>query len=223
MSTPRCAHLGRCLVAAVTLAVTLAVSPNAAAADGAARVWTFEARLDDRPIGRHVFTLRGQGDERELTSAARFDVKILGITAYKYVHEATERWSGNCLTAFTAATDDDGKRESVKLSRDGARTSVITGRGEESIATCPMTYAYWNPVFLKQARLLNSQTGEYHAVKVAVLGTETINVRGAPTAATRYRITGAKHPIEVWYTKDQEWVALESTVEGGRRLQYRLQ
>jgi len=209
----------RCLAMVLMLAVPL----GAAAADAATRVWTFDVRLDDRPIGRHVYTLRGEGAERELTSTARYDVKILGITAYKYVHDATERWNGNCLTTLTASTDDDGKRESVKLSRDGGRTSVTTARGEESIEACAMTYAYWNPVFLKQPRLLNTQTGEYQAVKVSALGTETINVRGAPTPATRYRITGPKHAIEVWYTKDGEWVALESVVQGGRRLQYRLQ
>lgn len=210
-------------VRSAALALMLAIPLGAAAADAATRVWTFDVRLDERPIGRHVFTLREQGTERELTSTARYDVKILGITAYRYVHEATERWSGNCLTAFTASTDDDGKREWVKLSRDAARTSVTTARGEEAISACPMTYAYWNPVFLKQPRLLNSQTGEYQAVKVSVLGTETINIRGTPTATTRYRITGPKFPIEVWYTSADEWVALESTVDGGRRLQYRLQ
>lgn len=219
MNISRRRGLWRYLAAALTLAMPI----DSAAADAATRVWAFDVRLDDRPIGRHVYTLREQGAERELTSTARYDVKILGITAYKYVHDATERWSGNCLTALTASTDDDGKRESVKLSRDGARTSVTTARGEESIEACAMTYAYWNPVFLKQPRLLNTQTGEYQTVKVSALGTETINVRGAPTAATRYRITGPKHAIEVWYTKDEEWVALESVVQSGRRLQYRLQ
>ena len=64
------------------------------------RVWDFRALLDDAPIGYHRFTLTRQGEEGELKSEARFDVKVLFINAYRYVHDATERW-----TVTTSAGD----------------------------------------------------------------------------------------------------------------------
>ncbi|WP_368671230.1 hypothetical protein [Achromobacter xylosoxidans] len=49
-------------------------------------------------------------------------------------------------------------------------------------------------------------------------------MRGQPRAATRWRIAGPRHPIDVWYAAGSgEWVGLDSTVRGGRRLSYRLQ
>jgi hypothetical protein len=75
---------------------------------------------------------------------------------------------------------------------------------------------------LRQARLLNAQTGEFETVKISALGDDNIIVRGATVAAKHYRVTGPKNPIDLWYSQSDEWLALESTVAGGRRLRYRL-
>ena len=55
------------------------------------------------------------------------------------------------------------------------------------------------------------------------MGDDTMQVRGAAVAAKRYRISGPKNPIDLWYSPGGEWLALESTLEGGRRLRYRLE
>jgi hypothetical protein len=46
-------------------------------------------------------------------------------------------------------------------------------------------------------------------------------VRGRPVAASRHRLTGPGLSIDLWYA-GAEWVALESSLEGGRRLRYEL-
>ena len=186
------------------------------------RVWNFRAFLDDAPIGYHRFTLSEQGARRELKSESRFEVKVLFVTAYRYAHDAIELWSGNCLESLTARTDDNGERPTVDAATEGERLAVATGKGRETIAGCVMSFAYWNPQILRQARLLNAQTGEYEAIKVAALGEESITVRGTPVTARRFRITGPRNPIDIWYSLADEWLALESTVAGGRRLRYRL-
>ena len=206
------------LSAAVLLYGALAGMPAAAQS----RVWNFQVALDDTPIGYHRFTLREQGAGRELKAEARFSVKVLFFTAYQYAHEATERWRGNCLDSVSARTDDNGERLAVDTERAGERLAVTTAKGTATVDGCVMSFAYWNPEILRQSRLLNSQTGEYEAVKITALGDASIMVRGTPTAATHYRITGPKNPIDLWYSAAQEWLALESTVAGGRRLRYRL-
>jgi hypothetical protein len=92
-----------------------------------------------------------------------------------------------------------------------------------SLDGCVMSYAYWNPLILRQSRLLNSQTGEIEPVSIAALGDNSIQVGGATVAAKHYRISAPKGPIDLWYSPAGEWLALESTLEGGRRLRYRLE
>ena len=186
------------------------------------RKWEFQVFLDDTAIGHHHFVVNDKGAERELTTDARFDVKVLFINAYRYVHDASERWRGNCLASLNARTDDNGKPSAVQADQQGERVNVVSPRGREALDGCVMSFAYWNPEILRQTRLLNSQTGQYEAVTIAAMGEEKITVRGVPVQAKRYRITGPKNPIDLWYGADNNWLALQSTLDGGRRLRYSL-
>lgn len=200
-----------------------------ATAQAQSREWNFQVFLDDRPIGHHHFTLRGGSGgsegERELKSEARFDVKLLFINAYKYVHDASERWRGNCLARLNARTNDNGDHSEVNAEQQGERVTVntvATAPTRDAVDGCLMTYAYWNPEMLKQKRLLNSQTGKVEAVNITALGEDKITVRGTPVTAQRYRISGGKHSIELWYGSDNAWLALVSTLDSGRKLRYLL-
>jgi len=211
--------------AALLLALTM---PAAAAAPAVpAQTWNFRVFLDDAEIGKHRFTLREDGGGRVLTSEARFAVKIAFITAYRYLHDAQERWRGNCLAGLTARTNDDGKKNAVdgtlETTQGGERLIVTDGSRRTVLDGCAMTFAYWNPEMLKQGRLLNTQTGETTPVKITAVGEETIAVRGAPVLARRYQVSGPPQPIDLWYSAAGEWLGLESTVGGGRRLRYRLE
>ena len=212
------ATMANLLSAALLLNGAFASSPVAAQS----RAWNFEVLLNDAPIGYHRFTLREHGGQRQMKIEARFDVKVLLFNAYRYAHDATEGWRGNCLESLAARTDDNGELFAVDAVRDGERLTVTTAKGGDGFDGCIMSFAYWNSEILHQSRLLNAQTGVYEAIKVTALGDENIAVRGAAVMAKHYRITGPKNPIDLWYSADREWLALESTVAGGRRLRYRL-
>jgi hypothetical protein len=195
---------------ALVPAFALAGVAQTVAAAGPTGEWAFRALLDGEPIGQHRFSVSGEGDERQVLSRAEFAVKFLGITAYRYRHQATERWRGNCLTALDSTTDDDGKPEAVRADEGDA------------LKGCVMSFAYWNPAIQTQTRLLNAQTGRFETVQVRRTGSGSVEVRGKPVEANEYRITGAAQPIVVWYTPRGEWVGLDSIVAGGRKLSYRL-
>ena len=209
-------------------ACAMACLPLLASAQSA-RSWNFRVALNDEPIGTQRFTLTLQGeqgdqrDQRELRSEASFDVKVLFINAYRYRHEATERWQGDCLRSLTSRTDDGGKLSTVKSQREGDRLIITGTKASETLDGCVMTFAYWNPAILRQTRLLNPQTGEYEKVAISLIGEENIDVRGQPAKAKHYRISGPERPIDLWYGVDGEWLALQSTVASGRRLSYRLE
>lgn len=177
------------------LRVVLAAALLLAGMTAHGRTWDFAVYLDGERVGRHRFELREDGAGRVLTSTARFEVTLLGFRAYRYEHEATERWNGDCLAGLVSRTDDNGQRYAVDVKPEG----------------CEMSFAYWNPRILARDRLLNAQTGALERVEVATLG------------GGRYRITGAKHPIELTYAPEGQWTALDATLENGRRLSYRLQ
>lgn len=186
------------------------------------KAWDFTVFLDDTEIGSHRFVLRDSGETQELESAARFNLKLLFINLYTYEHNAREVWFEGCLQSITATTNDNGKRLTVDGRTDGGRFLVHTPRGISPLPHCLMTFAYWNPRILKAGQLLNPQTGEYVKVTVTALGKETIVARGAQRLADRFAIQTENVRIDLWYSSQREWVALESRTEDGRRLRYRL-
>jgi Family of unknown function (DUF6134) len=187
--------------------------------------WDFQVFLDGKPIGEHRFSVSEQGDERKVSSQAQFAVKVLGITAYRYRHEASEQWRGGCLVTLKATTNDDGKRTDVLIENgDSTRPSAGTNlsSGSASPSSCLMSFAYWNPAIQTQTQLLNAQTGKLESVKITPAAGGSIEVQGRTVSANRLRIVGTEQPIDVWYSTQGQWIGLDSMVAGGRTLSYRL-
>jgi len=198
------------------------VAFGAAAADGE-RTYVFKAFLDEKSIGAHTFTVATAGTRRTVTSDAAFDVRILGITAYRYRHHAEEQWSDDCLSSLAAITDDDGKVGRVTLAKNGDANEIGGNGVHLSEPGCLMTYAYWSPALREQTRLLNPQTGRVDAVKVERVGSGRVTVAGREVAATDWRITGGESPVDVWISAQGDWVGLDSMVSHGKhKLSYRL-
>jgi len=187
-------------------------------------VWNFKVYLDDKPVGFHRFTLSGQTDQRQIHSEARFDVKLLMITAYTYTHEAKESWRGDCLAELDAKTDDNGELTEVKGDREGDKFRMRINKDQAELPHCIMTFAYWHPDMIAQQRLLNPQTGEYLPIRVELKGEESIKAKDIARSAKHYLLDAGKFQIELWYaTDDHRWLALDSKLEGGQRLRYRIE
>ncbi|MEL7185196.1 MAG: DUF6134 family protein [Pseudomonadota bacterium] len=186
------------------------------------RVWNFDVSLDGKSIGYHRFEVTQDGDLERVASEAKFDVKFLFVNAYRYRHTNREVWSANCLRRFSADTRVNRKKLSVQGSREGGQFVVDDGSGAETLGECVMSFAYWNRDFLDAPRLLNPQSGEYVDVEVTPLERDVIEVRGKPVAARAYRISADKLALTVWYSDDDDWLALESIAKGGRVLRYEL-
>ena len=75
---------------------------------------------------------------------------------------------------------------------------------------------------MQQSRLINVQTGEHVAVAVSPLADQPVPARGESVPARRWKLAGPDNPLELAYAPDGQWLALDSTVTGGRKLRYRL-
>jgi len=200
----------------------LCAAVGAQAASASPREWNFTALLDGKEIGYHRFVLSDTADGQELHSEAQFDVKFLFFDAYRYAHESRERWHGNCLQNIAARTDDNGKPFAVRGTAVDGRFLLQAARQPETLPACVMTFAYWNPQMLRQTHLLNAQNGDYLEVRVTARGMEAVRVRGAEVPAERYALRAKGIAIDLWYSLNQDWLALESVTDGGRHLRYEI-
>ena len=209
-------------IAAASLMAVLAAPLQANGAAGARKL-SFDVFLDDRAIGYQRFSLTPTGDATRIDTQARFEVKLLRITAFAYDHRNTELWRDGCLRSIDARTDSNGKKSTVNGRSQGGTFIVATKDGERSLGDCIATFAYWDKgVLLRSKTLLNSQTGEYVPVQIAPLGAGTKRIGSRDVAVKRYALKGKGIDITLAYaTGSDEWVALDSRMEGGRILRYR--
>ncbi len=183
----------------------------------AAQSWNFDVSMDGKPIGTHQFILSDKENNQQiLKSEAKFNIKILSISFFKYHHQANENWENSCLKKLEAKTQENSKTTLVKGIQEKTSFKLSSPNITEINAECVMTFAYWNPKILQQKKLLNPQTGDYLSANISALGQETILAKGQSVKAEHYKIDTAKFKIDIWYGQDDEWLALQSLTEDGR-------
>lgn len=204
-------------------ALGFALLPSAATY-GTSQELNFRVLLDDKPIGTHQFVISNSDDRTIVDTRADFSVKFLFIRVYAYLHENREVWREGCLERIQSTTNDNGTRFLVEGQRAQDAFRISTFEDDQALfQPCVMTFAYWNRDFLKQSRLLNSQTGEYLDVSTEALGSRRFELDGEETTATGYRLSSGdgELDISVWYQDvSDQWVALESNVGDGKLLRY---
>lgn len=186
-----------------------------AAAVAEVEMYEFDVYLDDKRIGSHTWHVRERASgEREVYSEADFEVRLMFLTVFDYEHRSTEQWRDGCLARITAETIRNGDRLGVsgRQSREGF--VVAAGTEERSLPGCVMTFAYWNPQFLAQERLLNPQTGQFEPVDVERAAADGGNRR------TGWVVRAEGLEVTVWYDAGSRWVGLEAPTRGGRTLRY---
>jgi hypothetical protein len=184
------------------------------------RQWQFRVFLDDKEIGYHKVRLIPEEDKKRVEVEAKFDVKFFFFTAYSYDHQTEELWEGSCLSDIQSQTDNNGEELFVRRQDEGNHFTVLTHQGRQQLKGCVRSFAYWDPELLKANRLLNTQTGEYQEVDVIKLGRSAIEIEGRLVDALKYRLDIEDSSIDLWYTPDMNWLALQSITEGGYRLSY---
>ena len=184
--------------------------------------WKFDVFLDNKEIGYHHFHLARFGETRQLKSVASFEYKLLFVSLYHYEHENRETWNGDCLESIQSETDANGEPFRFEGRREAGQFRVADLQSTESLPECVMSFAYWNPSFLEQKYLINTQSGEFQEVSISEPVFEELEIRGELRPSYRYRLAAGALNLDLWYSMDRQWLALESETEGGRKLRYEL-
>lgn len=210
---------------ATLLLITVFVlnSPGFAASamhDAGDKSWKFRVLLDDTPIGYHQVSINRENNRKTVHTQASFDVRFLFIPVYSYNHETRESWQDGCLVNINSTTDDNGDNFFISGKEDNRVLAIETREGRTSIDGCVRTFAYWDLELLRSGRLLNTQTGEYQQVSIEDLGAGNFSIDDQQLEARHFRLSVEGMTIDLWYTMDLHWLALESTTESGAVLRY---
>mgnify|MGYP000375908521 CR=1 FL=1 len=208
------------LVAFTSLIISNMSFATASHSNDAQQYWNFKVLLDDKPIGYHQVRIDRQDNRKAVHTKAEFDVRFMFIPVYSYVHDTRETWENGCLVNITSTTDDNGDDFFINSKPLNQQLALETQDGISSYDGCLRTFAYWDIEMLQSTHLLNTQTGKYQAVTVTDMGSGTVNLENNEVEARRFKLIVEDMTIDLWYTNDMHWLALESTTASGAVLRY---
>jgi Domain of unknown function (DUF6134) len=202
------------------LALNTTIPMAFASSDSVQQRWDFRVMLDDTPIGYHRVEISSEANATIVRTQANFAVTFLFITVYSYEHETREYWKDGCLVGINSTTDDNGDDYFINSSRQEDGLTLVTQDGSNTFDDCIRTFAYWDIELLKSDYLLNTQTGKYQPVSITDMGIGQLETGQEQVEARRYRLVCEDLTIDLWYTKDMRWLALESMTDSGAMLRY---
>lgn len=192
---------------------------NTTPGDGILR---FDVALDGRPIGTHSLTFTPRPDGSLAVSIdIDLEIRFGPFTMFEYTHRNRTAWRDGQLLSLESETDDNGERHWVQVVRDDDRLTIRSDQADAfDVAPTMLPTTYWMASTVRQAQLINSQTGELLDVSVTRVGAAPVDGPAGTIPATHYRMDGDLE-IDLWYDADGVLVGL-AFVARGAQVTYRL-
>ena len=188
-----------------------------------AETYRFAITRNGDQIGTHSIDLNRTAAETTVSIATDLTVKVpvLGITAYRFQHVASERWVGGRLVALNSTTDDNGTRHKVSVV---ARTSGLEveadGKAAAPLDRNIQPASLWNAEVLRRPVMLDTQDGQVVPLSVVDQGSESLTI-DARTFKTHHYTMKSKYSQDVWYDEQQHLVQVKLIGPDGSVILYK--
>lgn len=182
----------------------------------------FTVLRDGDKVGTETLHFAKQaGGAMDVDIKTNVEVSMMFVTVYRFEQRSHEHWNGNRLASLTSTTNDDGTKHDLTVTTDGDGLKVADNGVAKQLPTDLLPASLWNDgiVAAPQATLLNTLDGTAMKVKVADLGTETVDVGSGQVTAHHYALSGDLKR-EVWYDPQGVLVKVRFAAKDGSDIQY---
>lgn len=177
---------------------------------------------DGDPIGTQKLDFVADGSNRlTVITDVDIDVRLLGLSVYKFTQHIEERWQDGALQAMLSDTNDDGEERKVDLTRQGDR---LTGKYNEKKRDVPadlIPSTLWHPDAINQKTVLDTVRARQHQVNVTDKGEVALVLPTGTVEARHYAFTGELNR-DVWYGKDGIILQAEMKAKDGSIIRQQL-
>jgi hypothetical protein len=152
-------------------------------------------------IGTHRIAFRRDGEQLRVDISVNVQVRVLGITVYRFTQSATETWRGERLVALESSGNDDGTPYTVRVREaDGGLIAESRGNSVRFPAEA-VALDVWNPAQLQRAVLIDTIEGAARRPSVRDIGERGFVVHGRPLTA-RGSLLEVPPDYQRWYWFD---------------------
>jgi hypothetical protein len=164
-------------------------------------------------VGTHQVTFRNlDGGVLEARSLVRVEVKLIGITVYRYSHETVEAWRGDRLVSLGSRLDRNGTPGFSEARAEGGQLLLRGSAGEARLPAEAAPLTWWRRATLTEGGpLFDPRQGRPVSPQLS---------RAAlPDGGLRVVLVGGEG-AEIAYDAAGTWVGFATTGEDGSAVRY---
>jgi hypothetical protein len=191
----------------------LALLPLLARAAAAAMPGDIAFRVvrEGAEVGTHRVRFREEAGALMARSEVRIQVRLMGITVYRYAHDMEEAWRADRLVALASRLDRNGTARQCEARAEGAALLLRGSGGEARLPGQAMPLNWWRMATLAPgATLFDPREGRVIEPRLE---------RAAVAGGTRVTVIGGEGAVAL-YDAEGRWTGFATTGEDGSAVRY---
>ena len=189
----------------------------------------FDLYRNNQFIGKHIYLFNRDGQNLIVQNTINFEIKILGITLYKYFAKGQEQYIDGKFHSFSSMTKQNKKEKFVKIYKNEDQFFI---EGSSYKGEAPKDFiigTWWNHLIVKSNAQISAASGRIIEQNVKFIGKETIKINNEKYSALRFNFFSSdpslskdkKLNMDVWYDeKSLMW--LKASFDNDGYWEYRL-
>jgi hypothetical protein len=175
-------------------------------------------RKGDIEFGTHQVTFEREGEAVVARATIRLRAGFGPITAFRYEHDAVERWNAGRLVSLESETLKDGNTYQVTARLDGEQISVSGEDPDENPVslTLPqdiLSSSHWHGYPSEMTQMLNTEHGTVMETEVQDLGMTQIEGDGGMIDVRHIRLSSSL-VVDLYYDENGRWAGCEFEARG---------
>ena len=189
----------------------------------------FDLYRDNQLIGQHIYLFNRNSQNLTVYNKINFEIKILGITLYKYFSEGQEKYIDGNFDSFSSTTNQNKKE---KFSNIYKKENKFFIEGSSYKGETPENFiigTWWNHSIVKYKTQISASSGRIIEQNVNFLGKETIEINNNKYSALKFNFSssdpslsrGKELNTNVWYD-EKTLIWLKTNFKNDGDWEYRL-
>lgn len=182
----------------------------------------FDIYRNKEKVGYHKVTHTNKNGLKEISTDVFFDIKLLGVSIYKYHSLAKEIYKGNKLIEFKSITKDGNDNDycNITISTSGEYNFDGTTEGKFFKYSSKKDFllgTWWNHDILSNNIFVAAQSCRSTETKITFLNKEekTINNKKQIVQFFNVKDKEEKIDIKIGFTENQfQWVTMDFSIKG---------
>ena len=187
--------------------------------------------LNGEVIGYSNYFFEKSNEVMTVKNYTKFKVKLLGVTIFSILSEATEKYENDNLVYFKSNTFQNDKEKYVNLKYDkSSKKFIIDGSSYKGKATQDCIIGnWWNHKIFKAKKQISPLSGSVKEQIVTFIGNEKININNKEYLTKHFKLRSKDESLpddkklnfDIWYNPENNLIIKVSYSKMGN-WEYRL-